>query len=174
MPPPPFTGTERPANRPRKAPSRRGLDGPSTAHGRQQAGESRVESRSAEKRGRQAPGFDGKEIFKDHGSLSRSLVTFCRHRKSLALRRNRGRALRNTPPDAGWKQRGRGKPLPYMVRIRRNALGIGAPHRRAATRGRLYGKTVNVPGMGSHAASPYPREAPHRRGQGGPSTAHGR
>ena len=89
-----------------------GADGPSPAHGRQRAGLSRVGLRSAEKRDRQGAGFEGKEIFKDHGSLNRSLVTFCRRRKSLALRRNRSRAFRDRPPDAERKQRGRGKPCP--------------------------------------------------------------
>ena len=64
-----------------------GAVGPSPAHGRQQAGPGRVGLRSAGFRGRQATGFEAKGILKDHGSLSRSLVTFCRLRKSLALRR---------------------------------------------------------------------------------------
>ena len=76
---------------PRRPPTRGalplGADGFSTAHGRQQAGLGRVGSRSAGRRGRQGAGFEEKEIFKDHGSLNRSLVTFCRPRKSLALRR---------------------------------------------------------------------------------------
>ena len=93
-----------------------GTGGPSTTHGRQQAGPGRVGSRSAGKRGRQGTGLDGKGIFKDHGSLNRSLVTFCRHRKSLALRRNRSRTLRDTPPDAGRKQRGGGQaPAPRVA-----------------------------------------------------------
>ena len=91
----------RPDDHPREAPSRRGQKVSSIAHGRQQAGESRVGSRSAESRGRQGAEFEGKGILKDHGSLSRSLVTFCRHRKSLALRRNRSRGFRDIPPDAG-------------------------------------------------------------------------
>ena len=78
-----------------------GAGGSSPTHGRQQAGPGRVGLRSAGFRGRQATGFEAKGILKDHGSLSRSLVTFCRRRKSLALRRNRRRTPRDTPPDAG-------------------------------------------------------------------------
>ena len=78
-----------------------GADGPSTVHGRQQAGAGRVGLRSAGRRGRQGAGFEGKGILKDHGSLSRSLVTFCRRRKSLALRRNCRRGFRKEPLDAG-------------------------------------------------------------------------
>ena len=78
-----------------------GAGGSSPTHGRQQTGPGRVGLRSAGFRGRQATGFEAKGILKDHGSLSRSLVTFCRRRKSLALRRNRRRTLRDTPPDAG-------------------------------------------------------------------------
>ena len=96
----------RPSDHPRKAPCRRDWKVSSIAHGRQQAGPGRVGSRSAGSRGRQGTGLEEKEIFKDHGSLNRSLVTFCRRRKSLALRRNCSRAFRDTPPDAG-RYRGR-------------------------------------------------------------------
>ena len=96
----------RPSDHPRKAPCRREWKVSSIAHGRQQAGPGRVGSRSAGSRGRQGAGFEEKEIFKDHGSLNRSLVTFCRLRKSLALRRNCSRTFRDTPPDAG-RDRGR-------------------------------------------------------------------
>ena len=78
-----------------------GAGGSSPTHGRQQAGPGRVGLRSAGFGGRQATGFEEKGILKDHGSLSRSLVTFCRPRKSLALRRNRGRAFRDNHPMRG-------------------------------------------------------------------------
>ena len=44
-----------------------GADGPSTAHGRQQAGLSRVGSRSAGSRGSQAPGLDGRGFSRTMG-----------------------------------------------------------------------------------------------------------
>ena len=118
----------RPSDHPRKAPCRREWKVSSIAHGRQQAGESRVGSRSAEARGRQGTGLDGKGILKDHGSLSRSLVTFCRRRKSLALRRNRRRCFHDRPPDAGrvhgtlfGGHRGR-SPRPHSAAARRAAM----------------------------------------------------
>ena len=98
----------RPNDHPREAPCRRGQKVSSISHGRQQAGEGRVGSRSAEKRGGQGTGFDGKGILKDHRSLSASLVSFCARRKKLALRRNRSRTLRKEPLDAG---RGHGTPF---------------------------------------------------------------
>ena len=112
-----------------------GAVGPSPAHGRQQAGPGRVGLRSAGFRGRQATGFEAKGILKDHGSLSRSLVTFCRLRKSLALRRKYlfppaiqfwYRGLRPLCPPAA-----RPVVAPYVLRIRRGVSGVGPAHRRA-------------------------------------------
>ena len=91
----------RPESPPPRGAFSSGAGGPSPAHGRQQAGLSRVGLRSAEFRGSQSTGFDGKGILKDHGSLSASLVSFCARRKKLALRRNRSRGFRDRPPDAG-------------------------------------------------------------------------
>ena len=87
-----------------------GAGGSSPTHGRQQAGPGRVGLRSAGFRGRQATGFEAKGILKDHGSLSRSLVTFCRRRKSLARRRN---IYSHPPPNFGI-----GGSAPYAPRRR--------------------------------------------------------
>ena len=112
-----------------------GAGGSSPTHGRQQAGPGRVGLRSAGFRGRQATGFEAKGILKDHGSLSRSLVTFCRLRKSLALRRKYlfppaiqfwYRGLRPLCPPAA-----RPVVAPCVLRIRRGVSGVGPAHRRA-------------------------------------------
>ena len=100
-------------------------------------------------------------------------MTFCRSRKSLALRRNRSRALRDRPPDAERKQRGRGKPLSYLLRMRRGVPDAGAVYRRAATWGLPYGKSGTL----QHAfprRNDHPREAPRRRGRKVSSPAYGR
>ena len=139
-----------------------GADGSSPAHGRQQAGESRVGLRSAESRGSQASGFEGKEIFKDHGSLNRSLVTFCRRRKSLALRRNRRRSFRDRPPNAERKQRGGGEPPPYMLRVRQ---GVSRYWKRPGPT-RAPAPTANLETFQQAFPRPddHPRKAPHRWG----------
>ena len=124
---------------PREAPCRRERKVSSISYGRQQAGAGRVGSRSAGFRGRQGAGFDGKEIFKDHGSLSRSLVTFCRSRKSLALRRNRRRSFRKRPPDAG---RDRGPPGVIEGRAPYTKIGrwVGIDKSLRRNRGRTFRK----------------------------------